>query len=126
MFSDGLGSGSGILRPRRTGSRVFGTSMTNRMLCRSRPDTFPASLPAQFVGTVRMLLHPLPDLLHRHLLFRDEAAIDQDAAHRCIWIAVMRVVIDAERRAILDPHSRRALDLREQQISLILQPADFE
>src|SRR5256885_14662915 len=38
----------------------------------------------------------------------------------------MRVVIDAERRAILDPHSRRALDLREQQISLILQPADFE
>ena len=30
--SDGRGSGSGIFRPRPTGSRLFGTSITNRML----------------------------------------------------------------------------------------------
>ena len=38
----------------------------------------------------------------------------------------MRVVIDAHRRAVLEADARRALDLREQQIGLVLQPADFE
>ena len=32
--------------PAPTGSRLFGTRMTKRMLCRSRPDTCPASAPA--------------------------------------------------------------------------------
>jgi hypothetical protein len=42
IFSDGRGSGTGILRPRSTGSRLLGTSMTKCMLCLSRPDTLPA------------------------------------------------------------------------------------
>ena len=38
----------------------------------------------------------------------------------------MGVVIDADRRAVRQSDPRRALDLREQQIGLVLQPADFE
>ena len=38
----------------------------------------------------------------------------------------MRVVIDADGRAVFEMDPRRALDLREQQIGLILEPADFE
>ena len=46
IFSDGRGSGTGILRPRSTGSRLLGTRITKCMLCLSRPDTLPASGPA--------------------------------------------------------------------------------
>jgi len=46
IFADGLGSGSGIWWPRATGSRLFGTSMTKCILCRSRPETRAASAPA--------------------------------------------------------------------------------
>src|ERR1700677_4948247 len=46
IFSDGRGSGNGMLRPRATGSRLFGTKMMERALFRSRPDTRPASAPA--------------------------------------------------------------------------------
>ena len=83
-------------------------------------------LPPQFLGAVRVLIHPLPDLLHRHLLFGDDAAIDQDATDRRIGIAIMGVVIDAHGRAILEADPRRALNLREQQIRLIPEPAEFE
>src|ERR1700677_3305677 len=46
IFSDGRGSGNGMLRPRATGSRLFGTKMMKRALFRNRPDTRPASAPA--------------------------------------------------------------------------------
>ncbi len=85
-----------------------------------------AVLPPQFVGAVGILLHPIPDLLHRHLIFRDDVAFDQDAADRRIGKAVMRVVIDADGGAVLEAHPGRALDLGEQQIGLVLQPDDFE
>ena len=51
---------------------------------------------------------------------------DKDAANRRIGITIMRVVIDAHGRAVLKTDPRRALDLRKQQIGLILEPADFE
>ena len=38
----------------------------------------------------------------------------------------MRVVIDPDGRAIFEPDPRRALDLREQQIGLILEPANLK
>ena len=85
-----------------------------------------AVLPPQFVGAVGVLLHPLPDLLHRHLILGDDVALDQDAADRRVGKAVMRVVIDADGGAVLEAHPRRALDLREQQIGLVLEPDDFE
>ena len=46
IFSDGRSSGTGSFLARMTGSRLFGTSITNRMLWRRRPDTLPASAPA--------------------------------------------------------------------------------
>ena len=61
-----------------------------------------AVLPPQFIGAVGILLHPLPDLLHRHLILRDDVALDQDAADRRVGIAVMRVVIDADGGAVLE------------------------
>src|SRR6185437_1918044 len=76
--------------------------------------------------TVGILVHPFPDPLHRHLLPRNDAAIDQNAADRRIGIAIMRIIIDADGRAILEMNPCRALDLREQQIGLALEPADFE
>ena len=83
-------------------------------------------LPPQFVGAVGILIHPFSDPLHRHLFFRDDAAINQDATDRRIGITIMRVVIDADGRAVVEADPRRTLDLREQQIGLILQPADLE
>src|SRR6195256_3996404 len=83
-------------------------------------------LPPQFLGAVWILIDPFPDLLHRHLLFRDDAAVDQDASDRRIGISIMRVVIDAYGRAVVEPDPRRALDLREQQIGLTFKPADFQ
>src|SRR6218665_1323854 len=38
----------------------------------------------------------------------------------------MRIVIDPHRAAVFETHACRALDLREQQIRLTLQPDDFE
>src|ERR1700691_3702696 len=46
IFSEGRGSGNGMLRPRAAGSRLFGTKMMKRALFRNRPDTRPASAPA--------------------------------------------------------------------------------
>ncbi len=83
-------------------------------------------LPPQFLGAVGILIHPFPDPLHRHLIFRDDVALDQDAADRRIGVAIMCVVIDADGRAVLEADPRRALDLREQQIGLVFEPADFE
>ena len=171
ILADGRGSGSGILRPRASGSRLFGTSITKCILCLQpagnpsgigagaeikvgarRPgdrragilrDHQPAKrrlrllrfdrklaldekrravdmqrlvdrdraarrqrhalradrlvlvgkldfakedvgavLPPHFFGAVGILLHPFPDPLHRHLVLRNDAAFDQDAADR--------------------------------------------
>src|ERR1700681_512257 len=41
-------------------------------------------------------------------------------------MTIMRIVIDGRRRAVLEPDPCRALDLREQQIGLVLEPAEFE
>ncbi len=46
ILSDGRSSGTGSLRPRAAGSRLFGTRMTKRALWRIRPETLPASAPA--------------------------------------------------------------------------------
>src|SRR6185503_21304 len=45
---------------------------------------------------------------------------------RRIGIAIMGVVIDANGRAVVEADPRRTLDLREQQVGLFLQKADFE
>src|SRR5206468_6330247 len=83
-------------------------------------------LPTQLVGLIQIFLHPLPDLLHRHLILGDDVALDQDAADRRIGIAIMGIVIDADGRTVVEADPRRTLDLREQQVGLFLQPADFE
>ena len=38
----------------------------------------------------------------------------------------MRVVVDAQRRAILEDHPRRAFNLDRKQVEWILEPADFQ
>ncbi|CCD96483.1 hypothetical protein BRAO375_600055 [Bradyrhizobium sp. ORS 375] len=82
--------------------------------------------PAQLVGAFRILLHPVADALHRHLLARNDAALDQDATDRRVGMAVVGIVVDAHRRAVIETDPRGALDLREQQIRLIPQPRDLE
>ena len=53
-------------------------------------------------------------------------AIDQHAADRRVGPAVVRIVVDAQDSAILQPDARRSLDLREQHVDLAAQPADFQ
>jgi len=38
----------------------------------------------------------------------------------------MRIVVDADGRAVLKMNPCRALDLREKKVGLILEPADFK
>src|SRR6266849_4689095 len=38
----------------------------------------------------------------------------------------MRVVVDAQRRAVLEDHARRALDLDRERVEWIFEPADFK
>src|SRR6185437_137658 len=83
-------------------------------------------LAAQFLGAIRVLIHPLPDALHRHLILRDDVALNQDTADGRIRKSIIGVVVDADGRAILKPDTRRALDLRKEQIGLALEPADFK
>src|SRR5581483_2507703 len=78
------------------------------------------------VGALRILLHPFANALHRHLLARNDAALDQDAADGRIGKAVIGIVVDADGRAVIQADPRRALDLREQQISLIPEPGDLQ
>jgi hypothetical protein len=65
-------------------------------------------------------------MLHRHFFARNEIALDEGTADRGKWIAVMRVVIDAQRRAVFEDDSPRAFNLNGEQIEWILQPADFK
>ncbi len=55
-------------------------------------------MPPQFLGAFRIVVHPLADALHRHIFARHDAALDQDAADRRVGIAVMGVVVQAQRR----------------------------
>src|SRR6516225_3203355 len=73
-----------------------------------------------------MRSHPLPNPLHRHFFARNEIALEEGTADRSKGIAVMRVVVDAQRRAILEDHPPRAFNLDREQIEWILEPADFK
>src|SRR3979411_1747964 len=70
--------------------------------------------------------HPRADALPRYLLARHQIALDQRALDRAVGIAVVRIVADAQRRAVLEDHACRALDLDRDQVERILDPADLE
>src|SRR6266567_6272829 len=73
-----------------------------------------------------MRSHPLPNALHRHLFARNEIARDESTAGRGKGVAVMRVVVDAQRRAVFEDDAPRAFNLKGEQIEWILEPADFK
>src|SRR2546430_8325407 len=73
-----------------------------------------------------MRSHPLPNALHRHFFARNEIALDESTAGRGKGIAVVRVVVDAQRRAVLEDDAPRAFNLDGEQIEWILEPADFK
>ena len=81
---------------------------------------------AHLRGFLGMRDHPRADALARYLLARHEIALDQRALDRVVGIAVVRIVADAQRRAVLEDHARRALDLDRDQVERILDPADLE
>src|SRR4029453_18279090 len=54
-----------------------------------------------------MRSHPLPNALHRHLFARNEIALDESTAGRGKGIAVMRVVVDAQRCAVFEDDGPR-------------------
>jgi hypothetical protein len=73
-----------------------------------------------------MRSHPLPNALHRHFFARNEIALDEGATDRSKGVAVMRVVVDAQRRAVFEDDAPRAFNLNGEQIEWILEPADFK
>ena len=83
-------------------------------------------LPPQFFGSVGILLHIFTDLLHRHLVFRNNAAVNEHATDRSVAVAVMRFVVQPHHRPVLDANARRTLNLDEQQIGLTFQPHNFK
>ena len=63
--------------------------------------------------------HPFANALHRHLLARNTIALNEHAADRGIGVTVVRIVVDAQRRAVLEDYSRRAFSLgREDRLEL--------
>ena len=58
-------------------------------------------LPPQLLCRLRVARHVVADPLHRHVLARDDVALDQDAADRRIGLAVVRIVVEAK----VDPSS---------------------
>jgi len=60
-----------------------------------------------------VVLHPFADALHRHFFAGNDLAIDQHVTDWHEWIAVMRIVVDAQHGAVFEPDPRRALDLDE-------------
>src|SRR5262245_1620340 len=70
--------------------------------------------------------HPLPNALDRRFFARNEIALDEGTADRSKGIAVMRVVVDAQRRAVFEDDAPRAFNLKGEQIEWILEPADFK
>ena len=45
-------------------------------------------MPPQLLALLRIALHPFADAVHRHLVLRDDVALDQEAADRDIGMAV--------------------------------------
>ena len=80
----------------------------------------------ELAAAVRAGEHPLADAVHRHLFLGHLAAIDQDAADRQVAVAVVGVVVDAQHRAVLELDARRALDVDEEGVDRILEPADLQ
>src|SRR5262245_57889183 len=70
--------------------------------------------------------HPVAKALRRHLLARNEIAFDEHSFNRAIGIAVVRIVADAQRRAVLEDDAPRAFKLDREQIEWIFEPADFK
>src|SRR5262249_61943803 len=75
---------------------------------------------------VRMRLHPFANALHRHLLARNTIALNEHAADRGIGITVVRIVVDAQRGAVLEDYARRAFNLDREDVEWILEPANFK
>src|SRR5262249_18319853 len=55
-----------------------------------------------------------------------EVALNEHPTDRCVGIAVVGVVVDAQRRAVFEDHPCRALDLNCERLEGIPDPADFE
>src|SRR6516162_4930016 len=73
-----------------------------------------------------MSFHPIANALHRHLFSAQYFLVDENAADRHIRPAIVGIVIDAKNGSIFEPNSGRALDLREQNVDLVVQVADFK
>src|SRR3974390_2823491 len=65
-------------------------------------------------------------MLRRHFPGRNAMALEQSAAERSIGIAVVGVVIDAQRSAVLEDDARRTFNLDRDQVGRIPEPADFK
>ena len=83
-------------------------------------------LPPQLLAVLRIGFHPLPDALHRHFFARHDLALDQELADRNVRMAVLRHVVQAQQLAVVELDAHRALDVDEERIDRILQPADFQ
>src|SRR5262249_54918147 len=80
----------------------------------------------ELAAFLRTSEHPLADALHRHLFLRYLAAVDEDAPHRQIAVAVVGVVIDAKRGAVFQLDAGRALDRGEERVDRIPDPANLQ
>src|SRR6185437_3925731 len=85
-----------------------------------------AVLAPQLLALFRIGLHPVTDAVHRHVFFRDDAAVDQISADRRIRLAVAGDVIETQQLAVVELDARGTLDLREERVDRILDVADFQ
>src|SRR5215813_1577266 len=81
---------------------------------------------AHFRRFVRMRRYPFANALHRHLLAWNEIALNEHAADRGIGVTVVRIVVDAQRGAVLEDYARRAFNLDREDVEWILEPANFK
>src|SRR5262245_62435922 len=81
---------------------------------------------AHFLTFVRMHRHPFANALHRHLLARNTIALNEYAADRRIGITIVRIIVDAQGRAVLEDYARRTFNLNREDVEWILEPADFK
>src|SRR5262249_32871144 len=81
---------------------------------------------AHFRRFVRMRRYPFANALHRYLLARNEIALNEHAADRGKGVTVVRIVIDAQRRAVLEDYTPRAFNLDCEDVKWILEPANFK
>src|SRR6516165_729048 len=70
--------------------------------------------------------HPFANALHRYVLARNEIALNKGTTERGKRVAVVRVIVDAQRRAVLQDYPSGTLNLDCQQVERILEPADLE